>query len=314
MSDDEDVELQQFPEAITDAVNRHPEAENLTHLVWSQLQLGKLMQPFQLPNATGTYTSLAKFIQTEIYLQMEQLRRNIDDKIRMVGFMPKEGTASQQPEKHLRIRLPGHVTLRGRTLQLDFSYVTKEPPRGQFTNYVYVLQKAGAGGGMQNICLAYSKQMSKKGAIFIIGIDANDNSFTGVTIYARPLVNCNMWKTHIAAVVALQDAEAILRDSYVTKQLLNGKIEDWDIKHVSVLDAWIKTGIKASDGPDVDKFNMQQQRALALNSLTPRGLVCIQGPPGTGMKNQLKLRLMKFYLGSLNLIFILVISFSCVFR
>jgi hypothetical protein len=89
----------------------------------------------------------------------------------MVGFMPMKGAVSQQPEKHLRIRLPGHVTLRGRTLQLDFSYVTKEPPRGQFTNYVYVLQKAAGGGSMQNI--------SKKGAIFIIGIDANDNSFSG---------------------------------------------------------------------------------------------------------------------------------------
>jgi hypothetical protein len=59
MSDDEDIELQQFPKAITDAVNRHPYADNLTHL--------------------GSYTSLAKFIQTEIFLQTEQLRSNIYD-------------------------------------------------------------------------------------------------------------------------------------------------------------------------------------------------------------------------------------------
>lgn len=72
----------------------------------------------------------------------------------------------------------------------------------------------------------------------------------------------------------------------MTKQLLNGKIEDGDIKDVSVLDAWIKTRIKASDYPDVATFNAQQQHALALNALTPRGLVCIQEPPGRG-KSQL---------------------------
>ena len=283
MNEDEDAGRQAVPAAIMEAI-RNPltDAETLTQIIWSELQLEHVNRPFELPDATGSYQNLANFIQTEIILQSEIMRTNIDNKIRMVSLAPKEATEYRKAEKHLRISLQRNVT--GRNLSLPFECIDKEPPRGMFTNYVFVLQKRSMGSDhiMDNICLAYSIQMSKKGAIFVLGKDADRRQAdltAGTIIYARPLVNCSMWKTHIRAIVALKEADMALRDSLVTRQMLQGHIDPHDIKTVDELDSWINSKTSGGVGSmvDLDDFNEQQQRALALDSLTSRGLVLIQG-------------------------------------
>ncbi|KAL7526857.1 hypothetical protein ACHAXR_004188, partial [Thalassiosira sp. AJA248-18] len=219
-------------------------------------------------------------------LQMEIMRSNIDRKICMVRWLPKEATEHRKAEKHLQIRLPCNVS--GRTLSLQLSYIRKEPARGMFTNYIFVFQRVGSDNNMENICLAYCKQMQKKnGAIFVLGRDFNDKLSdlkAGTTIYARQLVNCSMWKTHMHAIISLKQAEECLRTSHVMRQLLRGRIDHQDIKKIKDLDTWVSSKPTDTGGGAVDLkgFNKQQQRALALDALTSTGLVLIQGPPGTG--------------------------------
>ena len=70
-----------------------------------------------------------------------------------------------------------------------------------------------------------------------------------------------------------------LRDSLVTRQMLQGHIDHHDIKTVDELDSWInsKTSGGAGSMVNLEDFNEQQQRALALDALTSRGLVLVQG-------------------------------------
>ena len=282
MGDKEEVELQAFPAAIAASV-QHPDAEKLTQVVWSELQLNKIHQPFQLPVATGSYNNLSHFVETEIMLQTEIMRSNINDKICMVGRMPKGATEHKKAEKHLKFVLPSNVT--GGVLSLAMDCIHKEPSRGMFTNYVFVFQRVVGGGEMQNICLAYCKQLQKKnGAIFALGKDASrlHNMTAGTIIYARPLVNCNMWKTHLRAIAALKEAETRLNNSYVTKQLLGGRIDTQDMKTMEDIDVWIQSKSGGDSSVSLQTFNKQQQRSLALDALTTRGFVLIQGPPGTG--------------------------------
>ena len=289
MNNNELVEPQSFPAALSAAVQNPENAEKLTEVVWSELQVCNIHRPFELPRAKNSYDNLAQFVDTEVKIQTEIMRSNIHNKICMVGGSPKEATMNQKAEKHLKIILPRSVT--GRILFLDLGYVQKEPTRGFFTNYIFVFQKREQHSGdfMENICLAYCTQMQKaNGAKFILGRDADDRlseMTAGTTIYARPLVNCNMWKAHICAISALKETEAMLRNSCVVNQLLRGSIGTHDMKNIGDLDTWIrgsKRGKKVGSELDLDVFNEQQQRALALNALTLSGLVAIQGPPGTG--------------------------------
>lgn len=282
MHSGEEDELQPFPEAIAAEVRR-PDAERLRGVVWSELQLDKIQQPFQLPQATGSYSSVSHFVETEIMLQTEIMRSNLDHRLHLVRGTPKDATAHRNAEKHLRITLSSNV--RGRRLEIDMCSIQKEPARGVFTNYVFVFQKRSSHSDeMVNICLAYCTQLRKSGAVFELGRDAEERSSdlrAGNVIYARPLQNCNMWKTHIGAIVAMKEAEAGLRGSFVCGQLMNGRIDRGDIKSTEELDAWIDSKY-AGHSVSLELLNVQQQRALALEALTSRGLVLVQGPPGTG--------------------------------
>ena len=273
---------QSFPSAIT-AVIKSRDTEQLSQAIWSELQLNQVDKEFDLPSATGSYDSLSHFIETELMIQAEILRSNIDHKMCMVGGPPKEATSMKKAEKHLRITLPNNVS--GRTISLPLSYIEKEPSRGQFTNYVYLLQKR-SGNGMDNICLAYCSQMqNRNGAIFALGRDAVSKLSTlvgGTVVFARPLQNFSMWKTHLHATVALQEVESLFNNSFVMSQVLSGCIDSKDRKSIEDLERWINS--KSSNSAiNLEAFNPQQQRALALDDLTPKGLVLIQGPPGTGM-------------------------------
>lgn len=171
--------------------------------------------------------------------------------------------------------------------RVAFYKVYKEPSKAKFTNYIVLFQKRRAGSGeMENICLAYCKQLAKKGAIFRLGRDSDERraDLEGATVYARPMLDCSKWKVQIRAIGALTQSEAALRNSFVTNQLLGGRIETSDMKRTEELDAWIQSKPSGAEGSAVDlqDFNEQQQRSLALDDLTSRGLVLIQGPPGTG--------------------------------
>lgn len=71
--------------------------EQLTEIVWSELQLSKIDYPFKLPPATA-YKDITHFITTELMIQTEGMRSDIQHKMNMVQGPPKDAT------EHKRLR------------------------------------------------------------------------------------------------------------------------------------------------------------------------------------------------------------------
>ena len=275
----EEPRTQPFPATISAKVETLDEEEDCD-VIWSELELKKLGRPFSLPSVgDGSFQSIKKFVETEIKLQVEIMRDDIHKKVSRVGNLPKEAT-----DQHLRFRLPSRIS---REISLPMTTIHKEPSRVFFTNSVLVFQiKApGNNNSMKDMCLAFCKYMRKNdGALFVLGKDRVDLSHlpAGSMIYARPLRNFNMLKTHIRAIAVLKKSEAKLNESFVTRKLLQARRSAQDIRSQSDLDSWIHSKRPENEFVlDLSKFNEQQQRALVLEKLTSKGVVFIQGPPGT---------------------------------
>lgn len=161
-----------------------------------------------------------------------------------------------------------------------------------------VLQRLNDDGiTMDHVTLAYCKQLRKQdGAVFLLGANGASlsNVEPGTTIHVRVLRNFNMLKTHLRAISALHRSEDNLNRSFISEQLLQGRIDPKDMQTLDKLDQWIKCQLPKATEKDhpstpskqsiinLQDFNKQQQRALALEALCSEGVVLVQGPPGTG--------------------------------
>jgi len=270
---------------LLDGEGKKDQGDELLNLVWSELTLETLAQPFELSTFPSSFESIAQFVTTEIQSQVEMIRNDLSDKVNRLYRKPKDD------EKHLRFPKPYlRSPAKGEDMSVDFSLIHKVPDRGQFTNYVVVFQQLLPNDdheiqSMRNLTLAFCSQLRKNGgAIFRLGSDAailNDLRGHG-DIYARVLLNFSMQKTHLRAISALYQSESELKGSAVANQVLRGHIKTTDMLTLNALDQWIGNKPDKESSVDIAKFNKQQQRALALEALTNEGLVLIQGPPGTG--------------------------------
>ena len=283
MSDSDSTEKQPFPSAIEEVV-LHSEGsdkpDRLLHVTWSQLEVEKMCRPFRLPPSDGIHTDLGSFVLSEMYMQCESMRSNIDDRLRRVSLPPKPGTVERKAERHIKFVYYGSSKKKG-NLDLDMFSITKEPSNMRLTNFIVVFQTS-RGDFMDHVCLGYCTKFAKAGVKFLLGKDQESLSdlASGTTVFCRPLVSCNMWKIQIKAMESLKDKEAELSHSQLLNQVLMGKVES--TIPPTLLDQWIGSKPDSVGPISLSDFNKQQQRALALEALTDEGIVCLQGPPGTG--------------------------------
>ena len=263
--------------------------DELIDVAWSELSLKDLDKPFRMPIFDPHFKSVSSFVETELKMQLEIWRSEIHLKVNRNSNRPKPATESQKAEKHVHFVCPYGAGSSKHLFIQDLNAIHREPPRGQFTNYVVLLQTLLDDGiSMENLTLAYTKYMRKKdGAMFALGKDYQRlrTVRAGTKIYVRFLRNASMAKTHLRAIAALKQSEKVLKDSYVTKQLLEGRINENDVHSVEDLDRWIHAKPDSTctiSTVNLQNFNTQQQRALAMDALTSKGVVLIQGPPGTG--------------------------------
>lgn len=189
--------LQPFPssmeQGITDLLGEEEDTtERAINLLWSDLKLQTLDQPFALPSFPHFFSSIHEFVKLELQAQVEMNRNELSMKCHRLGHYPPRDDSSGErggiPDKHLRFPLPylSSNLSQGDQLTVDFSTIHKVPARGIFTNYVVVLQRLAAvpqhqaqGSStntttiMKDITLAYCTQLRKnEGAIFCLGSDA----------------------------------------------------------------------------------------------------------------------------------------------
>jgi hypothetical protein len=82
------------------------------------------------------------------------------------------------------------------------------------------------------------------------------------TIYVRLLFNFTMVKTNVQAIAALHETKQGLAQSFVTTQMLEGKVNPRDMQRLEKLNEWIRSDNSASSS-DLSGFNNMQQRALS---------------------------------------------------
>jgi hypothetical protein len=77
----------------------------------------------------------------------------------------------------------------------------------------------------------------------------------------------------------LYNAKGALKDSFVTKQLFEGHVKPEDIKTSGSLDPWINSRLAPMS--KLSTLNLDNLTAVALEDLTTKATVLIEGPPGT---------------------------------
>ena len=190
------------------------------------------------------------FVTLELQTQVETIRDDVNTKVKRLDRVV------QKDEKFLRFPLPRQISYRtGVEMPMDFRTIYKQPSCGQFTNYVVLFQQnvteTNSHGVpctyMRNLMLAYCSYLQHSGASFVLGADAEAlNYVMPEQVYVRVLQNFNMIKTHLNAMACLHQS-GLLNQSFVTRQLLNGKINADDTK-TPVRSGWIcaktKTAVK----------------------------------------------------------------------
>jgi primosomal protein N' len=293
--EEDDPEPRPFPSSIEKDLNELlsiNDRDQVLCVVWESLTLKDLDTPFKLPDFPNEFDTISHFVTLELQTQVETIRDDVNTKVKHLDRVV------QKDEKFLRFPLPRQLSYRPRAeMPIDFRTIYNQPSRGQFTNYVVLFQQQVTENNshgmpcthMRNLTLAYCSYLRQSGASFVLGADAEAlNYVKGEQVYVRVLRNFNMTKTHLNAMAGLHQSEGLLNQSFVTRQLLNGKIEADHLKTLSDLDGYVQKQIQQSNDcksrADIDlkTFNQQQQRALALEALTDIGTVLIQGPPGMG--------------------------------
>ncbi|CAB9497551.1 Regulator of nonsense transcripts 1 [Seminavis robusta] len=266
---------------------------DLVEVVLNHFSIAGLQRPFQLPRFSPTFPSVAAFVELEVKVQLELMREEFHNKIcHVINFPKPEQEGIRKAEKHLKFYLPYDCRAAAESFHLTLpssSSVEKVPPRSQWSNYFVVLQTQSQESNtneLQHVALAYCKQLRKDGVAF--QLSRHDSAKIAhlepqTEIFCRPLAGGTFKKTLFQALKELEISATSLENSLVTKQILQGHL-DTHIKTLDELDQWIGSSKAGSDGLaiDLDQFNHQQQRALALDALSAEGIVMCQGPPGTG--------------------------------
>ena len=258
--------------------------EDFLEFVLSEFRLDSLDVPFQLPENDGSFESISAYVDQELKVQSEIMREELCRRVH--GVTRPLNTERSPPEKHLSFPMPRGIS-DWTELVVGWPFVSREPVKGKFTNYFFLVQtKQSESEMMQNQTLAFCTYCRKvDGVGFRLGSDAAANLSrlgAGEMIYCRPLGSpYTFLKTHIQALVELRSKANVLEKSFVTRQLLEGRFRPEHIHRLSELDAYC-TNSESQSPVELEAFNKQQQRALALESLTEEGAVLIQGPPGTG--------------------------------
>lgn len=283
--EDEQHHTRLFPSSLESGLHGMMNDDDDHELLWSNLRLDDLEVAYKLPAFPSSFPTVSSFILSELKVQAEIIRDDLNNKVCQLPNKPKPD------DKHLTFPLP-HLMCGEKILSIDFSQVHKVPSRGQFTKNVVLFQRLVESNGekehMEDLTLAFCNRLQKKdGVSFSLGADAAALSKLrlGETVYVRILKNFDLLRTQCRELICLYKAQNKLNASSVAKQLLEGRIDPMDMQTQERIDQLIQSELQANSamyGVDLQKFNLQQQRGLALESLTKKGIVLLQGPAGTG--------------------------------